>query len=76
MKSYRKELWFNTERRYQFVHITREVQEAVRESGMKEGCAWMGTVENQQGNKAQAKIYFQKACDAGDQNSCIWLKSI
>lgn len=37
MKSYRKELWFNTEKRYQFVHITRDVQEAVRESGVKEG---------------------------------------
>jgi len=37
MKSLRKELWFNTERRYQFVHITKEVQEAVRESGVQEG---------------------------------------
>ncbi len=37
MKSYRKELWFNTERRYQLIHITREVQEAVRESGVQEG---------------------------------------
>ena len=37
MKSFRKELWFNTEKRYQFVHITNQVQEAVRESGVKEG---------------------------------------
>jgi len=37
MKSLRKELWFNTERRYEFIHITREVQEAVRESGIQEG---------------------------------------
>ncbi|MGC9312704.1 MAG: secondary thiamine-phosphate synthase enzyme YjbQ [Sediminispirochaetaceae bacterium] len=37
MKSYRKELWFNTERRYQLIHITREVQESVRESGVQEG---------------------------------------
>ncbi|HOY30784.1 MAG TPA: secondary thiamine-phosphate synthase enzyme YjbQ [Bacteroidales bacterium] len=37
MKSYRKELWFNTEKRYQFVHITPEVQQAVRESGIREG---------------------------------------
>jgi len=37
MKSYRKELWFNTEKRYQFVHITSQVQEAVLESGVKEG---------------------------------------
>jgi len=37
MKSFRKELWFNTEKRYQFVHITREVQQSVAESGVKEG---------------------------------------
>ncbi len=37
MKSYRKELWFNTKERYQFVHITKEVQEAVMDSGVEEG---------------------------------------
>jgi len=37
MKNYRKELWFNTKNRYEFVHITPEVQQAVKESGIKEG---------------------------------------
>lgn len=37
MKTYRKELWFNTENRYQLVHITKDVQDAVRESGVQEG---------------------------------------
>jgi secondary thiamine-phosphate synthase enzyme len=37
MKSFRKELFFNTENRYQFVHITPDVQKAVTESGIKEG---------------------------------------
>jgi secondary thiamine-phosphate synthase enzyme len=37
MKSFRKELWFNTEKRYQFIHITNDVQQAIRESGIKEG---------------------------------------
>ena len=37
MKSYRKELWFNLPTRVGFVNITREVEEAVRESGVKEG---------------------------------------
>ena len=37
MKNYRKELWFNTEKRYQFVHITPQVKDAVKESGIKEG---------------------------------------
>ena len=37
MKSFRKELWFNTEKRYQFIHITNDVQKAIRESGIQEG---------------------------------------
>ncbi len=37
MKSYRKELWFNTAKRYEFIHITNEIQKAVKESGIKEG---------------------------------------
>ena len=37
MKSCRKELWFNTDKRYQLVHITSNVQEAIKESGVKEG---------------------------------------
>ena len=37
MKSYRKELWFETPVRRQLVNITNEVEECVRESGIKEG---------------------------------------
>src|SRR5208283_87896 len=37
MKSYRKELCFNTEKRYELVHITPLVEDALRESGIKEG---------------------------------------
>lgn len=37
MKSYRKELWFNTSKRVEFINITPEVEKAVRESGIKEG---------------------------------------
>ena len=37
MKSYRKELWFNTRGRREFINITPEVEEALRESGIKEG---------------------------------------
>ena len=31
MKSYKKELWFNTEKRYQLVHITPQVNSALAE---------------------------------------------
>ena len=37
MKSYRKELWFEIKKRRQFVNITREVEECLLESGIKEG---------------------------------------
>ena len=37
MKSYRKELWFQTPTRRAFINITPQVEEAVRESGITEG---------------------------------------
>ena len=37
MKSYRKELWFNVPSRVGFINITPEVQECLRESGVREG---------------------------------------
>lgn len=37
MKSYRKELWFETAHRREFINITSEVQDCLKESGIKEG---------------------------------------
>ena len=37
MKNYRKELWFNTSTRREFINITPQVEESVRESGISEG---------------------------------------
>lgn len=37
MKSYRKELWFNVPTRRGFINITLQVEESLRESGIKEG---------------------------------------
>lgn len=37
MKSYRKELWFNTKERMEFINITPDVENCLRESGIKEG---------------------------------------
>ncbi len=39
MKSYKKELWFNTNSRRELINITREVETALAESGIKEGLA-------------------------------------
>ena len=37
MKSYRKELWFEIQKRRQFVNITSQVEECLSQSGIKEG---------------------------------------
>ncbi len=37
MKSYRQELWFNTDGRRGYLNITGEVQAAINKSGVKEG---------------------------------------
>lgn len=37
MKSYRKELWFETKTRRAFINITPQVAQIVRESGVQEG---------------------------------------
>lgn len=37
MKSYRKELWFNTNQRREIINITNKVQQAIDESSIKEG---------------------------------------
>lgn len=37
MKSYRKELWFNTTQRREYLNITAQVQSVLAESGISEG---------------------------------------
>ena len=37
MKSFRKELWFNTTTRRELINITPKVEQCLTESGIKEG---------------------------------------
>lgn len=37
MRSFRQELWFNTATRREFVNITSQVEDCLRESGIREG---------------------------------------
>ena len=37
MKHYRKELWFETQSRRQLINMTRDVEDCVRDSGIREG---------------------------------------
>jgi len=44
MKSYRKELWFNTSTRRAFINITPQVEQCLRESGIVEGLCLVKTM--------------------------------
>ena len=37
MKSYREELWFETKMRRAYLNITRQVEAAIKKSGVQEG---------------------------------------
>jgi len=39
MKSYRKELWFNTDKRREYINITNKIKSAIEESKISEGFA-------------------------------------
>ena len=43
MKTHTKYLWFNTKRRREYVNITDEVAEAVKDSGIREGMCLVST---------------------------------
>jgi secondary thiamine-phosphate synthase enzyme len=44
VKSYRKELWFETAERRAFLNITLQVEAALKESGVREGFALVNTM--------------------------------
>lgn len=69
MKSYRKELWFNVPERMGFVNITRDVQSAVDESGIKEGFVLVNAMhitasvfinDDESGLHSDYKIWLEK----------------
>ncbi len=37
MKTYRKELWFNTRQRREYINITSQIEDVLAESGVREG---------------------------------------
>jgi secondary thiamine-phosphate synthase enzyme len=45
LKSFRKELWFETKTRREFINITAAVAAAVRESGVKEGLCLVNAMQ-------------------------------
>lgn len=44
MKSFRKELWFETEHRRDYLNITRQMDMCLQESGITEGLCLVNTM--------------------------------
>lgn len=69
MKSFRKELWFNTPNRMDLVNITGDILECVRESGVTEGLCLVNAMhitasvfvnDNEPGLHADYKAWLEK----------------
>ncbi len=70
MKSYRKELWFNTPNRRDYVNITDEVAAAVRESGVTEGLCLVNAMH------ITASVYINDAESGLIQDYDDWLERL
>jgi secondary thiamine-phosphate synthase enzyme len=69
MKSYRKELWFNTPERVAFINITPQVEQCLAESGVKEGLALVNAMhitasvfinDNESGLHQDFKVWLER----------------
>jgi secondary thiamine-phosphate synthase enzyme len=69
LKSYRKELWFNTPERVGFINITPQVDQCLAESGVKEGLALVNAMhitasvfinDNESGLHQDFKVWLEK----------------
>ena len=70
MKSYRKELWFNTPTRTAFVNITGQVQDSIRESGIKEGIALINAMH------ITASVFINDDESGLHQDYTVWLEKL
>ncbi len=70
MKSHTKYLWFNTPRRREYINITAEVEQAVRESGVKEGLVLVSAMH------ITAGVYVNDAEEGLIQDIDEWLEKL
>lgn len=71
MKSYRKELFFNTKNRRELINITPQVEQALLESGIKEGMALCNAMhitasvfinDDESGLHHDFEVWLEKLC--------------
>jgi secondary thiamine-phosphate synthase enzyme len=70
MKSYTEYLWFNTKKRREYINITREVEEAVSKSGVKEGMVLVSAMH------VTAGVYVNDAESGLIQDIDEWLEKL
>jgi len=70
MKSFRKELWFQIPQRRQTVDITDQVNEALRESGIREGLCLVNAMH------ITASVYINDAESGLYQDMEAWLEKL
>lgn len=70
MKSFRKELTFNTPHRRDYVNITHEVEQALRESGVREGLCLVNAMH------ITASVYINDAESGLIQDYDDWLEQL
>ena len=70
MKSYRKELWLETERRRAFINITPRIEECLAESGIREGLCLVNAMH------ITASVYINDAEDGLLHDYDVWLEKL
>lgn len=70
MKHHRKELWFNTPNRRDYVNITPDVEQAVRDSGVREGLCLVNAMH------ITASVYINDAEPGLIQDYDRWLEKL
>lgn len=70
MKSYRKELWFNIPSRRAFVNITPQVEECLRESGIREGLCLVNAMH------ITASVFINDDESGLHQDFEVWLEKL
>lgn len=70
MKSYRKELWFNTPTRVAFINITQQVEQCLHESGIKEGLILINAMH------ITASVFINDDESGLHQDYTVWLEKL
>ena len=77
MKSLTQHLWFNTEKRQEFINITPQVEEAVRKSGVAEGLCLVNAMhitssvfinDDEEGLHRDFSLWLEKLAPFGKKN--------